>query len=503
MASSITNAGTGSGNDFESIISALVASKTSQLNNRVTVRQAELEIEQTGVDTLSSALTSFRATALSLKGVDVLNTHKITTSQSSSYTAFTVEAQADCANTSMTVAVNQLASKESITQKFSSDTDEFNNSFSAGTLTISLGEDEDGNERSFDVEVSEGDTLAIIRKRINSASENTYGVSCNLLQTSSGYSFSISAGETGLDTQNISISVSSTDTDDHDSLSLLAFDRSTDLTTDDDGNSVSADSSNWSYTAGTNAIITVNGETIESESNTFDSQISGLTITVQNLSETETVDGVTEYKAYNVNVTSDYDAAAEKIESFVTAYNTLMETLDTLYARNTYTDGENNYDGGDLAGDSQVKAIKSTLQSMIVNSDASESGLTIFDCGLDYSKEGELSLDTDKLKEAIDSDLNGVEEIFTDYGGLFDKISSFVYEYTKYGGLLDQREQQITSEVEYWNEKETRNNELIEQYEASLRTKYGNLDSLMAGYQTSMSYLSSVISSTSTSSSSS
>ena len=143
MASMVTNAGTGSGNDFESIISAMVSSRKQLLSKRVTVKKAETEIEQDGVKKLTSALKSFKSTIDNSKGIDVLNTHKISTSQSSSYTAFSITAKSDCSNTSMSVQVNQLAKAESITTKIKTNDESgekvFNNSFSAGTLTISLG----------------------------------------------------------------------------------------------------------------------------------------------------------------------------------------------------------------------------------------------------------------------------------------------------------------------------------------------------------------------------
>ena len=189
MASIVTNAGTGSGNDFESIISAMVSSRKNLLNKRVTVKKAEVEIEQQGVSKLSSALKSFKSTIDNSKGIDVLNTHKITTSQSSNYTAFSITAKSDCSNTSMSVSVNQLAKAESISKKLTADSTDgeenavFNNSFEAGTLTISVGEG-----KTFDVEVSEGDTLELIRRRINTSKDNTYGVSCNVIKTSDGYS---------------------------------------------------------------------------------------------------------------------------------------------------------------------------------------------------------------------------------------------------------------------------------------------------------------------------
>lgn len=510
MASIVTNAGTGSGNDFESIISAMVSSRENLLNKRVTVKKAEIEIEQQGVSTLTSALKSFKSTIDNSKGIDVLNTHKITTSQSSNYTAFSITAKSDCSNTSMSIAVNQLAKAESISTKLAADsTDDegntvFNNSFEAGTLTISLGKDSSGNERSFDVEISEGDTLELIRRRINTSKDNTYGVSCNVIKTSDGYSFSLVAGETGLDSQNLSISVSNTSgSDGKNKLSNLAFDRTNELEKDANNNYVSKSGSNWTYSAGQNAIITVDGNTLESKTNEFKDQVAGVEIVAQRVSETETINGTEGPKSYQVDITSDNSAASAKIQSFVNAYNSLMSTLNTLTARNTYTDGKNNYDGGDLAGDSQVKALQNNLISLVTRGSADESGLDYYSCGLEYNKDGTLSLNTEKFSKALSENLNAVQRLFTDNDGLIDKISDQVYEYTKFGGLLSDRETELKSQSDYWTQKENRNNEILEAYEASLRTKYGNLDSLMASYQTSLSYLSNVISSVNASSKSS
>lgn len=487
----VTNAGTGSGNDFESIISAMVSSRKQLISKRVTVKKAETEIEQEGVSKLTSALKSFKTTIDNSKGIDILNTHKITTSQSSSYTAFSITAKSDCSNTSFSVKVNQLAKAESVSTKIAKEEDgkEFKNSFSAGTMTIGVG------EKSFSIDISEGDSLELIRRRINTSADNTYGVSCNVIKTSDGYAFSLVAGETGEDSQNLSISISNTSTsEDHDDLTRLAFNHSEAADLDSENNFTSNEK-NWSYSAGQNAVITVDGNRLESKTNEFKDKIAGVEIVANQVSETETINGESGLKSYQVDITSDTDAAANKIQSFINAYNSLISTFNTLTARNTYTDGTNNYDGGDLAGDSQVKGLQNSLVSMITKGDVEVSGMNYFTCGLEYNKDGTLSLNKDKFSKALEENFTAVQKLFTDSDGLIDKVSDEVYEYTKFGGLLSERETQLKSQMDYWTQKETSNNELLEKYEASLRTKYGNLDSLMAGYQTSMSYLSSVISS--------
>ena len=60
MTSLVTNAGVGSGNDFESIISASVTQKKQQLTSRVTKRKSESEIYKYCINSLKIALKSFQ-----------------------------------------------------------------------------------------------------------------------------------------------------------------------------------------------------------------------------------------------------------------------------------------------------------------------------------------------------------------------------------------------------------------------------------------------------------
>ncbi|MGN0916137.1 MAG: flagellar filament capping protein FliD [Succinivibrio sp.] len=490
----ITNAGVGSGNDFESIIEALVSSKKSSLTNRTTKAIAKLEIEQDGVKALKTALSSFQTACEELCSNNAFNTRKVTTGQKDDYTAFTIQTESDCTNTNFDVTVTQLAQSEKASKKFASDS--FSNSFAAGKITVDLGPetytDEDGNEqtrdRTFTVDVAEGDSLELIRKRLNN---NDYGVSVNLIKTESGYTMSVDSGVTGLDSSNLKITAENSDpSSDKDSLSLFNF-------------GGGADDNGWSYTEGKNAEILIDGEKLVSKTNTFENQISSITLTVSQLSEKETItaaDGTTStgFKSYNVNITTDLDAATSKMQNFVDQYNTLMSKMSELYAHNSYEDGVNQYDGGDLAGDTQLKSIQNAIQSMVSRFSNSDGGLTVFDCGLEVNKDGTLSLNTTDFKNAVNKNFNSVINLFTDKDeGLCRKLSDYVEDYTKTGGQLTDRLDEISENMDYWKQKESDNEEKLEKYESMLRTKYGNLDSLMASYNTSSTYISQILSSSS------
>ena len=74
-------------------------------------------------------------------------------------------------------------------------------------------------------------------------------------------------------------------------------------------------------------------------------------------------------------------------------------------------------------------------------------------------------------------------------------MSNYVEDYTETGGLLSERVDDIQKQIDSWTDKEEANTVKLEQYEAMLRKKYGNLDSLMAKYNTSSTYISQIMSS--------
>ena len=502
MASTVTSAGTGSGNDFESIITAYVEAKRSQYKKRTNQNLALAQASKKGITTLKSKLTDFQNACENLTKENSLNTRKVTTSQSSNYNCFSITTKSDCSNTSFDISVTQLAKAESITQTFK-ESEVFTNSFAAGKITIDLGREEykDDNgqtqtrERTFTVDVQEGDSLELIRKRLNN---NDYDVNVSLIKTDDGYSFGVTSGSTGQGSSNIKITTETTGTVDGDHMGLDAFNFNpyTDVE-GDAGSKQSVLGSKWNYKEGKDATIYIDGQKVTSKTNEFDEQISGISLVVNQLSEKETDEnGNTGYKTYSVDITTDTAAAEQKMQQIVDQYNSLLSALDELSARDTYTDGKNNYDGGDLAGDSQVISIRNALQSMVVRFSDTDSGKSIYDCGLEFNKDGTLSINSSDFKDAMNNSFNSVVSLFTSEDGLLKQMSDYLEDYTQTGGILDDRKDQYQDEIDSWTQKANDNETKLEAYEAQLRTKYGNLDSLMASYNTSMSYISSILSST-------
>ena len=462
---SITSAGVASGIDFESIISASLEAKKVQMGRNLTIRKEENNIEISGVGKLKSALETFQKSLEGFTKGTAFNARKITTDMPESGGAFTVTAKDDATNMYHDIAVTQLATSEKLNTTIAAD-----KKFGAGKITIGTGVlDADGKEKTFTVDVEQDESIDSIRRKIN---DNDFGVTANIVKTASGVQLTFDGGTTGQDQGKLSIKAEG------DQSLVDTF-----------------DSTKMNRTAGQDAKVLVDGHEITSHSNVFEDQVSGITITANKVSEKDDKTG--QFKTNKVELTEDTEAVTKKMQEFVDSYNTLQKTLNDLYKHNTYDKktGKNNYDGGELAGDSMVKSLQQTLSNTISSygADNAKNELSIFNMGIEFGKDGTLSLDTDKFKEALKDNYNTVVNAFSGKDSFINKFDTLVKDYTKSGGILAEREDRLNTENSNIAKKEADNVEFLEKYEASLRAKYAGLDSLIAGYNSSMTYINQIM----------
>lgn len=479
MPSNITSAGSASGMDFESIIAASVAAKKNQINKNVIYRKEETNIAISGVGKLKSALTDFQKALKALTEDNGFNTRKVTTNQPTENPFFTVSTKDDAADGSYDIAVKQTASNEKISQTFANGT-----KFEKGELTITLPEikNDDGSttKREFKIKVEADDTVASLRKKINN---NDFGVSATLVSTDKGDKLVIDTGISG-DKAEFEMSFKAEDgTADGASAELNVSTK----------NNTTNKVGKWDLTQGRDAIIELDGQELKSSTNEF-KNVSGLTINVQRVSEKDDKGG---FISNNVTVSADIDKVTEKMNGFVNAYNTLISTMDTLYEHNTYTDGQNNYDGGELAGDSMLRGLKTQVQNIMTKVKGNSSGLDIYSVGIKIDKDGTMSLDSTKFKEGIKDNFNAVVNIFASKDdknpGVMTELNKIVDDYTKSNGLLSNREESLNMKLKDYQKEEAENATYLEEYEANLRQRYARLDTTIAGYNTSLNYLMSAL----------
>jgi flagellar hook-associated protein 2 len=153
--------------------------------------------------------------------------------------------------------------------------------------------------------------------------------------------------------------------------------------------------------AGTNAEITVDGVTVTPSSNTVDDVITGVTLNLKKADPETTV---------TLSLARDTTGIEEKIESFVTAYN---DVIDAISTQQKY-DADKKQPGGPLFGDSTLRTIKSNLVDLIikrvpgVDEDFSTLGLI----GINIGNDSKLTIDNEELQDHLGAHFEEVKKLF-------------------------------------------------------------------------------------------
>lgn len=238
---------------------------------------------------------------------------------------------------------------------------------------------------------------------------------------------------------------------------------------------------------------------VTSTTNTLDDLIAGVSIDLNSTSE----------EPVTLNVTRDVAAIEEKINGFVSAFNTLIGRIDNQTRYDDETEVK-----GPLLGDSLAISLRSqlfvTLQSVGENvtgqyNRLSEIGITIGDGGKT------IELDSAKFREAYEADPASVEALFetfdlapsnttTDLGdgitvtggdadrsftslGVIGKMEELARSYLdSVDGILTQREKSLTTQVELQEGR-------IDEFTTRLELKRAQLEAQFLAMETALGQL--------------
>ena len=213
------------------------------------------------------------------------------------------------------------------------------------------------------------------------------------------------------------------------------------------------------------------------------------------------------------------DNAVKKIESFVDAYNTLMDKLQGLYKEKSYSttyppltpdqkaemsdediaNWENFAKSGMLSYDSNLGGIIDSLRDA-VSTNVQPYGESLADFGIstgDYSSGGKLTIDSTKLKQALTSDPDTVIAVFTRTS---DSLNGSSSSYSTTGVMnrvndaINSYINTIKTQTDLIDDYSDKYNELLEELsdkEDFWWTKYTNLESSLSTLQAQMSSITS------------
>ncbi|RJE77337.1 flagellar cap protein [Pseudoalteromonas sp. MSK9-3] len=457
----ITSAGIGSGLDLESIITASVNAESGPKVAAFAKKEESLKVELSAIGEVKSAISQLNDTIEKLADPDNFGKRAATITQPTSGDLISVTPTSDISVGSFDIAVTQLAQGSravSADNAFSSVDDVV--TASGGTLTFGAGTD-----NTFDLTLSAGATLAELRDAINSA-DNNFGVTANIVNT----------GDPAIGSKLVlTSSVSGTGNDlviTSDTAELDAIETYDASTNPSGGMTIAADD------VAQDAIITVDGLTVNSATNTFKDAVQDMTIKALKVSED---DDAGSPETAKLNIDYDKESVSTLIDELVTNYNNLIGNI-----------GFQTRIGKPLNGDSSMRSLSDQLINTLGKTltDAGPFG-SIFDIGLGVKKDGYLEKSSlvRSLDEAMDENFDDIGKAFAGDNGVAKDLETLLGNYIDSSGLIKQRETSLNGQLSEL-EDDVENHEFrMESFEAGLRQKYSGLDVLLANMQQTQSYL--------------
>tara|TARA_Y100001951_G_scaffold28589_1_gene22364 strand:+ start:18457 stop:19722 length:1266 start_codon:yes stop_codon:yes gene_type:complete len=395
--------------------------------------QEAYKAQLNALSSLDTALKSFKSAASGLK---LAGSSMLVNSASYSqegYATATVGSKAVAG--SYDFFVQQLASKSQLALQGLQDGD-----LGSGSLSIGQGSD------TFSVDLGAVTTLDELAAAINGAADNS-GVKATLVRSNGQVNLVLTSETTGAD-QAISLTASGN----------TAFE-----------NAVAA---RQELSVAKDAIVRLGGETgieLTSSSNTFANIIDGVSLTFSKAHQT----GDT---PLTIEIAQDQSATKEKAQTFVSAFNALMSSFDSL----TASGGESG-SRGPLAGDASVRAIEGMLNQLVRTSFG---GVSLTEFGIVADRGGKLTIDSARFEKAVAANPEGFEKLFTDKGNLLDTLDKNLAVYTSSaGGLLTNRKDTLNTQLRRVDQQFDNIQKQYDSYYARYLRQYTGLMQTMAAME--------------------
>ncbi|MEQ1529780.1 MAG: flagellar filament capping protein FliD [Methylococcales bacterium] len=447
-----TSVGVGSGIDINTMVSQLVAAEGKPAKDAIARQESAAQSRLSGIGTLKSALSTFQTAVRQLNDGSLFETHKVSSTDDSVLTA-TAGVGSVAGSHAITVTQLAKAQKSTATTEFSG----LSEVVGTGALTFTM-----GNNSTFSVTVdSTNNTLAGIRDAINNADDNK-GITASIINVNStanpGTTISklvFTAKDSG------AANGFSIDAGGDANLSRLA--------TSTEGN--------FTTSAATDAMITIDGETATRSTNEMTDVIQGVTLNLKKLGEV------------NFDVSLDQDSISKSITDFVSAYNSLNSITKSLgkYGGTGATATGN----GLLLGNSTLRMISSQIRQnttgTVTSANSSYNSLAMI--GISIDKDGLMTTDKAALKKALTANLSSVNDVFTSSNGVASRLGTKLTEFLSSGGPLDSQTTSLNNQLKSLSDRKIAVQERLDSLQKTMQKQFIAMDVAVGKFAATGAYL--------------
>lgn len=426
--------GLASGLGTASIVDSLIQAESGPLN-QLRQRQADYNVQ---ISTAATLITQLKA--LQTAGAALASNGVVSIKPTETYSDFTVSGSAKLEST-YTISVQQVAKQAKLRSSgFTSAQDA--SVVPDGDLQFAI----DG-VKTAKIDTT-GKTLADIAEAIN---QNISGLSASVISSSTGYYLNVARADTGYDKASGADAALTIESDPGLGLALKQ--------------------------SAQNAKVTIDGLQVERTSNTISDVLAGVTLNVTGQSNVE----------HDVTFAADSSGTEAALNTFVTAYNTLAETVRGQLV----TDPTQSY-GDTLLGHSAMRTIQSGMQRMLSQIVVPSGPVRILaDLGVELQQDGSLSLNTLALDNAISKNAGAVNAIFsTATTGISATVKTLVDSQTKpLTGALTTQQKSLKSQIADMDDRATQMQSNLDAERERLVAQFTAMEQLVSGFTNAGSYL--------------
>lgn len=460
----ISSPGIGSGLDIKSIVSQLVALEKAPLT-ALGVQAATVNAKISTFSQIKSLVSPLSDAAGRLNS---LVTWNAVGTSSTNTKAVTATAIGGTAPTSFNVEVQNLAKPQ---DSASAPLLPVGGLVGAGTLTLTPGKWTPpvgvtpasfaaGTGTPVSITIAATDKLVDVASKINGANA---GVTATVLNDASGERLLLRSKATGAD-NGFQLSVADSDTNNTDALGLSRLTVGSTMT---------------QY--GQDAAATINGLPVTSATNTFSNVVSGVSLTVAEVTTA----------AATVTVSKDTSAITSAVNGFVEAYNALNDALNEVTKYDPSTKS-----GSLLQGDAAAIGLQSAMRGILQSSTSGSAYKRLADIGITQQLGGNLAVDATKLNTALTTKLDDVKSLFkidnnnTLTNGVALKFKTFSQGLLASDGMFSTKDASLKRALDANTKDKARVNDKVARVEAALNRKYSALDAQVSNLNALNAYIS-------------
>ena len=538
-----TSTGLGSGINVSGMVTSLIAAESGPQTAHYTAQSTKVGADLTALGTLKNALYSFQTSVQTLQS---LSTFQANTATSSNTAAFTATADGTAALNSYQIGVTQLAKAAQMSSSFYSNASAL---VGAGSLSLNLGTAYVNGATlsssappltSTDMGINGYPITAVtvlgntpqqnVIASINASTVSTGviavdngsgGISLSNSLSTNAAAISITGNpatvlaETGLTTgtttaahQAFTVNTDATTTlsslvaainnasgNPGITASIINVDAGAQLlltsntmgaantigvqATPSSGSNLSSLNTLTTVQAPSNAIITLNGQQVTRQSNSFSDVVPGVTFSLT-APTTSTA---------SLAIAANPATATSNVNSFITAYNSLVGTMNNLSNYNATTGT-----ASQLFGDPMMMGIKNQLLHALNASISGISGFsTLAEIGVTPDHSGALSLNSVVFNQAMAANPTGVANLFASSTGIAAQFDVVLNNQLGFTGTIATRVNSDNTQLTSIANQQTTFNAQMSALQAQYLKQFNAMDSIVGNLQNTSNSLTSML----------